>query len=338
MATVLIEYDGGDEPGAGPAPPPARAFFQLIDGKLHLPTIREYFKLANVRLNNVVYPTDADGFSFSAFVPDDHISVTGDPMPGGQRAPLARHAPCRPYLQLGRHWAARPAALRPPTAGQLVSRPVTACRSGPSRACMRPVVCATMRRFLNSWRCSDTLEPFGATGACADWRAMPVARLHAVLDGRVVASLLVLCGAHVRAPSFDRRMGKGVHFLSRARSHSHLRMLASALRRACPFPRAHMVPTASSNTQPLQRATPHPCVCAQSRRTVVRQTRVQLVKLNEGYVVDDNGKRRATQVGAPSPTSRSARGVCRGETARLDGDYRSMVCVASAGFLVPACA
>ena len=84
MANVLLEYCPlGDGPGSstGGAPIVARAFFQLIDGRLHLPTIRDYFKLITVRLNDVVYPTDNEGFTFGTFTPTGTIRVTGDAMP-----------------------------------------------------------------------------------------------------------------------------------------------------------------------------------------------------------------------------------------------------------------
>jgi hypothetical protein len=91
MANVLLEYcplgDGG-QPGtsAGVAPIIARAFFQLIDGRLHLPTIRDYFKLSTVRLNDVVYSTDSEGFTFGTFPPTGTIRVTGEAMPSESRA------------------------------------------------------------------------------------------------------------------------------------------------------------------------------------------------------------------------------------------------------------
>eukprot|EP00198_Chlamydomonas_reinhardtii_P006765 XP_001696101.1 predicted protein [Chlamydomonas reinhardtii] len=81
MATVLLQHG---EPGPDGSPPP-RAYFQLIDGKLHLPTIRDYFKLANVALDGVVYPTDPDGFTFNTFEPNTTSRVTGDPLLSGAR-------------------------------------------------------------------------------------------------------------------------------------------------------------------------------------------------------------------------------------------------------------
>ncbi|KAG2498246.1 hypothetical protein HYH03_003996 [Edaphochlamys debaryana] len=79
--TVLISYG---EPGADGTPPP-RAYFQLIEGKLHMPTIRDYFRLGNVALDGVVYPTDPDGFTFSTFTPNTAAKVTGDALPAGPR-------------------------------------------------------------------------------------------------------------------------------------------------------------------------------------------------------------------------------------------------------------
>ncbi|GIM08940.1 hypothetical protein Vretimale_12846 [Volvox reticuliferus] len=81
MGTVLIQH-GEHGPDGGPPP---RAYFQLIEGKLHMPTIRDYFRLANVALDGVVYPTDPDGFTFSTFAPNTQARVTGDPLPGGPR-------------------------------------------------------------------------------------------------------------------------------------------------------------------------------------------------------------------------------------------------------------
>ncbi|GIL62405.1 hypothetical protein Vafri_16629 [Volvox africanus] len=81
MGTVLIQH-GEHGPDGGPPP---RAYFQLIEGKLHMPTIRDYFRLANVALDGVVYPTDPDGFTFSTFAPSTQARVTGDPLPGGPR-------------------------------------------------------------------------------------------------------------------------------------------------------------------------------------------------------------------------------------------------------------
>ncbi|GFR52162.1 hypothetical protein Agub_g14693 [Astrephomene gubernaculifera] len=78
MATVLIQHG---EAGADGTPPP-RAYFQLIEGKLHLPTIRDYFRLTNIALDGVVYPTDPEGFTFSTFTADTTVRVTGDAMPG----------------------------------------------------------------------------------------------------------------------------------------------------------------------------------------------------------------------------------------------------------------
>jgi hypothetical protein len=62
-----------------------------------MPTIRDYFRLTNVALDGVVYPTGPDGFTFNTFASNTHVRVTGDPLPGEP----SRTQPRRPTPILG---------------------------------------------------------------------------------------------------------------------------------------------------------------------------------------------------------------------------------------------
>jgi hypothetical protein len=85
MNRVLVEYrDGGATHSA---------VFDLLDGRLHLPTISKFFRLANnVRLDGVVHAIDASGFTFANFESVNALQVTGNAQRGGWAPPM--HAPC----------------------------------------------------------------------------------------------------------------------------------------------------------------------------------------------------------------------------------------------------
>lgn len=57
-------------------------FLLLHEGRLHLPTISGYFRLAldSLRLDNVVHPTDASGLTLSVFEHGASLAVTGTPL------------------------------------------------------------------------------------------------------------------------------------------------------------------------------------------------------------------------------------------------------------------
>jgi hypothetical protein len=57
--------------------------FDLVDGKVHLPTVEQYFELKKIKLNGRVYPA-SDGLTFATFDDASFIDVTGEP--AGKRA------------------------------------------------------------------------------------------------------------------------------------------------------------------------------------------------------------------------------------------------------------
>ncbi|MEW5316957.1 MAG: hypothetical protein WDW38_008294 [Sanguina aurantia] len=73
MTTLLVQH------GIGEAAP--RAYFQLIEGRLHVPTVRDHFKLSTASFNEIIYPTDAQGFTYCAFQANAVLMLAGDPMP-----------------------------------------------------------------------------------------------------------------------------------------------------------------------------------------------------------------------------------------------------------------
>lgn len=77
--TVLIEHGEGE--GA------KRAWFQLMDNRLHIPTVQEYFRLRGVDVNGVVLSVDANGFSISTFAPGSVLRVSGEDTAGKRLQP-----------------------------------------------------------------------------------------------------------------------------------------------------------------------------------------------------------------------------------------------------------
>lgn len=71
MNTVLLECEESENESQ------RSAYFQLIEGRLHIPTIKEFFGLNVVRINEVVYPVDGQGFTYSTFQPGDSYRLAG---------------------------------------------------------------------------------------------------------------------------------------------------------------------------------------------------------------------------------------------------------------------
>ncbi len=49
----------------------------LVDGRLHVPTLREFFSLAALRIDGAVHAVNSDGWTFATFHPGQHLRLTG---------------------------------------------------------------------------------------------------------------------------------------------------------------------------------------------------------------------------------------------------------------------
>ena len=54
---------------------------RLVDGKLHLPTIKNVFQLGSVDVEGIAEPADATGFTFATYLSGSTLHISGDPMP-----------------------------------------------------------------------------------------------------------------------------------------------------------------------------------------------------------------------------------------------------------------
>ena len=51
----------------------------LVDGKVHIPTVKEAFELRVAKINGVLEPADSQGFTHVKFSSGDTLSISGTP-------------------------------------------------------------------------------------------------------------------------------------------------------------------------------------------------------------------------------------------------------------------
>ena len=72
--SVTVEHGDGDKKEV--------VKFRLINRKLPMMTVAQWFMLKNVTVNGVVEPVDGTGFTLSPFDPDEVLVIQGTPVVG----------------------------------------------------------------------------------------------------------------------------------------------------------------------------------------------------------------------------------------------------------------
>ena len=55
---------------------------RLVNDKLHIPTVKRWFGLSSVMVDDIAEPTDNGGFTFATYLPGNTLRISGRPAAG----------------------------------------------------------------------------------------------------------------------------------------------------------------------------------------------------------------------------------------------------------------